>query len=83
MISVGEAIYFIEYLDHGKVFSDPKEIFKKPLKLWCVGKILSESDDFIAVICSGTIGRKPSTEPSYEIILKSAITKKEVIYTVH
>lgn len=82
MISPGEAIYYFEYLDHAKSFSDPKEIFKKPFKLWCTGKILTESEDFIAVVCSGTIGRKPNSSPSFEIIVKSAITKKEVIHIV-
>jgi len=82
MISPGEAIYYIEYLDHGKTSSNPKKIFANPLTLWCVGKVLTESEDFLAVVCSGTKERKPSTEPSYEIILKSAITKQEVIYIV-
>lgn len=82
MITPGEAIYYIEYFDHGKTYNQPTEIFKNPFKLWCTGKIAEESDDFLAVICSGTIDRKPNTEPTYEIILKSAIITKELIHIV-
>lgn len=82
MINSGEVIYYIEYLDHAKIYSDPEETFKKPFTLWCVGKIFKESDDYIAVVCSGTKARPPNTEPSYEIVLKSAIIKKEVVHIV-
>ena len=81
MISTGEAIYYIEYLDHGLV-SDLNAIKKKPLTLWTTGKVFKEDEDFIAVVCSGTKHRLPNSKPTYEIIVKSAITKKELIHIV-
>lgn len=81
MISSGEAIYFIEYLDHGLV-SDLNELEKKPLTLWTCGKVFKEEDNFLAIICSGTKNREPNVKSTYEIIVKSAITKKELIYIV-
>ena len=81
MISTGEIIFFIEYLDHGLV-SDLENLKEKPLTLWVVGKIAQENDDFIAVVCSGTKHRLPNSKPNYEVIVKSAIIKKEVIHIV-
>lgn len=81
MISTGEAIFYVEYLDHGLI-SDLKELKKNPLTLWAVGKIFQESEEFIAVICSGTKHRLPNSKPTYEIIVKSAIIKKELIHIV-
>jgi len=81
MISEGEAIYYIEYLDHLRS-SDLERIDKKPFQLWCCGKIAKDSNGFIAVICSGAKDEIPNTQPTYEIILKSAITKKELIHVV-
>ena len=80
MINVGEAIYYIEYKDHAR--SNNLERLNNPFILWCVGKIAKESKEFIAVICSGTKSETPSSQPTYEIVLKSAIIKKEVIYIV-
>lgn len=82
MINPGDNIYYFEYYDHGKTWNEPKEIFKKPFTLWCVGEIHEESKDFIAVLCSGTTEKEPNTQPSYEIIFKKAIIKQELIYTV-
>jgi len=81
MISEGEAIFYIEYLDHARV-SDLKRLDTKMITLWCVGKIVKESEEFLAVICSGVKNELPSSQPTYEVILKSAIRKKELIYTV-
>ena len=82
MINSGEAIYYFEYLDHGKTFGDPKGVLEDPLTLWCVGKIHEESPDFLAVVCSGTKKRLPSSQVSYEIIYKQAITKQELVHVV-
>jgi len=82
-LEVGSEIYYIEYLDHG-ISRDPiQTILKKPLLLWCVGYItnLYGNEDYYAVVGSGTRlhERKPS---HYVYIVKSAITKKFVIYRV-
>ena len=82
MISVGEAIFYFEYYDHGRTWDKPKEIFKNPLILWCCGKIFEDSGDFIAVITAGTKGRIPSSQPAYEIIYKPAIIKQELVKVV-
>jgi len=79
----GAEIYYIEYLDHG-ISRDPIEkITKKPLLLFCVGCIvnLRGNEPYYAVVSSGTRfhDRKPS---HYVYIVKSAITKKMVIYRV-
>ena len=71
MISSGDKIYYFEYMDHAKRYGNPSRILKNPSILWCCGKIAEESEDFIAVVCSGTKKVKPSSEPSFEIILKS------------
>lgn len=76
-------IYYFEYIDHGKIYQDPKTVFKNPLTLWCVGKIAEETKDLMAVVCSGVKDRNPSSQPSYEIIVKSAITKKKLIYQIN
>ena len=78
MISKGESIWYVEYKDHGRVYS----LDDLPLILWCVGKIAKETDDFLAVVCCGTKEQMPSSMPALEIILKSAIIKKELIYIV-
>ena len=80
MISVGEAIYYIEYKDHAR--TNDLDRLENGFILWCVGKIAKESDEFLAIICSGTKNDIPSSQPTYEIILKSAIIKKELIYVV-
>jgi len=82
-LEVESEIYYIEYLDHG-ISRDPIEkITKKPLLLWCVGYIvnLSGNEPYYAVVNSGTRfhERKPS---HYTYIVKSAITKMEVIHRV-
>ncbi|GAG77187.1 unnamed protein product, partial [marine sediment metagenome] len=60
-----------------------EEIEKKPLLLWCVGSIvnLRGKEPYYAVVSSGTRlhERKPS---HYVYIVKSAITKMEVIHRV-
>ncbi len=79
----GSEIYYIEYLDHGISHDSIEKITKKPLLLWCVGYIinLQGNEPYYAVVSSGTRfhERKP---PHYIYIVKSAITKKEVIYHV-
>ena len=79
----GSEIHYIEYLDHG-ISRDPIErITKRPLLLFCVGYIvnLSGNEPYYALVSSGTRlhERKPS---HYTYIVKSAITKMEVIYHV-
>ena len=79
----GSEIYYIEYLDHG-ISRDPLEqVEKKPLLLFCVGYIINlhGNESYYAVVSTGTRfhERKPS---HYTYIVKSAITKKEVIYRV-
>jgi len=81
MISTGEKIFYIEYLDHG-LTTDFEDLEENPLTLWVVGKIFKETEEFMAVICSGTKHRLPSSKPSYEIVVKAAITKKELIHVV-
>jgi len=82
MLSIGDRIYYFEYMDHAKTFGDPSKIMNDPCILWCSGKIFQESDDFLAILCSGTKNKLPSSEPSYEIIYKKAIIKQEEIYIV-
>jgi len=82
MISAGEALYYIEYLDHGLISSNFKEFEKNPLILWACGKIAHENNDFVAVVCSGVKNREPSSKPQLEIIVKKAIITKELIHTV-
>jgi len=76
-------IHYIEYLDHG-ISRDPIEkIAKKPLLLWCVGYIVNPqgNEPYYAVVSSGT--RFHERNPSHYIyVVKSAITKMEVIYHV-
>lgn len=81
MISEGTPIYYIEYLDHARS-ENIKRLESKPFILWCCGTIAKESEAYIAVICSGTKDHLPSSQPTYEIVLKSAIIKKELIFTV-
>ncbi|HEC92901.1 MAG TPA: hypothetical protein ENI51_07935 [Candidatus Atribacteria bacterium] len=81
MLSTGEAIWYIEYLDHARI-SNWEKFKDEPITLWCVGKIAQENDDFIAVICSGVKDRQPTSQPTYEIILKKAIIFKQLIYIV-
>lgn len=79
----GSEIHYIEYLDHG-ISRDPiEEIAKKPLLLWCVGYIKNPNDNepYYAVVSSGT--RFHERNPSHYIyVVKSAITKMEVIHRV-
>ena len=79
----GSEIYYIEYLDHGISRDSIEKIEKKPLLLFCVGHIvnLHGNESYYAVVSTGTRfhERKPS---HYTYIVKSAITKKEVIYRV-
>ena len=80
---VGSKIHYIEYLDHGISRDSIEKITKKPLLLFCVGYIvnLSGNEPYYAVVSSGTRfhKRKPS---HYTYVVKSAITKMEVIYHV-
>jgi len=83
MINSGEAIYYFEYLDHGKTFGDPKGVLKNPLILWCVGKIYEQDDNFLAVVCSGSKTRESlKSQVSYEIIYKKAIITQELVHIV-
>lgn len=81
MISSGEAIYYIEYLDHGLV-SDLEKLEKNPLTLWVVGKIFKEADKFYALVCSGTKFREPTSKPYLEVVQKCTIITMELIHTV-
>ncbi len=75
-------LYYIEYLDHMRTDKSLQDLRKNPPILWCCGKIFNEDGDFLAVLCSGIRDRAPSTEPTYEIIFKKAIIKKQLIYQV-
>ncbi|MBA7492429.1 hypothetical protein ES702_02979 [subsurface metagenome] len=81
MISEGEAIFYIEYLDHARS-PDLNRLESNPVVLWCTGKIAQESNEFLALLCSGVKNEMPTSHPTYEIILKSAITIKELIHIV-
>lgn len=79
----GSEIYYIEYLDHGISRDTIEEITKKPLLLWCVGYIKNPDgkEPYYAVVSSGT--RFHERNPSHYIyVVKSAITKMEVIHRV-
>ena len=81
MISTGEAIFYIEYLDNG-ITEDLETLDEDPLTLWVVGKIFKESEVFIAVVCSGSKYRLPNVKSTYEVIVKSSIIIKELIHIV-
>ena len=82
MFSLGDKIYYFEYVDHAFRYGNPTKLLKDPLILVAVGKIVSDSEDFIAVLTSGTKNVNPSSSPGYEIIYKKAIIKKKLIYEV-
>lgn len=81
MLKAGEELIYLEYLDHGCSPEEIDEIKRKPLVLWCVGKIINPSDShnpYLVVVSSGTRFRHQDTT-NFEYILKSTIIKKEVI----
>jgi len=82
MFSLKDKIFYFEYVDHGYRYGDPNKLVRDPLILVAMGKIVSESEDFIAVLASGTKNKKPSSQPAFEIIHKKCIIKKKLIYEV-
>ena len=66
-------IYFFEYLDHGVSLRPLEEILKNPIKLWCTGKIVADSEDLIIVQGSGVKHREYTEGIPCEIIVKKAI----------
>ncbi len=82
-LKAGDDIYFILYYDHATTQETIEELRKKPLLLWCIGKIvnLHTDDNFYVVLNTGSVGRyiKPKWK---DVIFKNAIKFKQVIYTI-
>ncbi len=78
----GDSLYYFEYLDHMCTDKFPHDLEKKPPILWCCGKIIKETNNYIVVVSSGIRDRNPSAELTYEIVLKRAIIKNLLVYKV-
>ena len=82
-INPGDEIVLVKYYDHAQTKESLEEIRKKPLLLWCVGKIVNKhtNDPFYCLINTGAIGRfkKPLWR---DIIMKNCIKSIDVIFTI-
>lgn len=83
LLKAGDEIHFILYYDHATTQESIEEIRKKPLLLYCVGKIVNmhTDDPFYAVLNTGSVGRymKPKWK---DIIMKNCIKFMQVIYEI-